>query len=495
MGQISTYQELIAAIDRDGVAATVRAHRKPPLHTRILRELYELYPDRPEYIIFLAEYPLIPSDLADTIASAIPPEQVEVAQGLAANPRSSQITLNRLCAHPSPSVRRALAANPNLTPKECQKLVEDENPFVRATVASNPKLPDPLQFLLSADHDSAVRISLAGRRNLDLDVALHLSHDSDHSVRAAVIHNWTADPELLHYWAESNDACSQELLLSRPERPETQLLEILALAPDGKIRRDAAKTCGLPPRQMLALAESDSPLDRVFLAAEPNIPKAIQRILAQDSSIKVRRRLAANPEIDPGIALHIAASEEVPACKALAQNPSILQGCITQLCLHPDDAVALIVAYRDDLSTEHLDLLFNTRTNSTVAEHLAYRDIGPTIIKDQCAEALAKSPAPSHRSFAAQNAHLSTASLDNLSKDLYTPTRLSVARNPNTPPPTLKALTLDHEREVLLAAEDQLASALAAQPRKHQAQEFETTSTEANRRQPLLKKISDFFKD
>ena len=65
MGQISTYQELIEAIDRDGVAQTVRANRKPPLHTRILRELYELYPDRPEYVVFLAEYPLIPSDLAE----------------------------------------------------------------------------------------------------------------------------------------------------------------------------------------------------------------------------------------------------------------------------------------------------------------------------------------------------------------------------------------------------------------------------------------------
>ena len=68
MVQINTSDDLVAQIDELGVAGTVKAHRKPPLPTRILRDLYELYHDQDTYLEFLAHYPLIPSDLADLIA-------------------------------------------------------------------------------------------------------------------------------------------------------------------------------------------------------------------------------------------------------------------------------------------------------------------------------------------------------------------------------------------------------------------------------------------
>ena len=48
MGQINSYQDLVQAIDEHGIEATVKAYRKPPLHTRILRELYDLYLDQPQ---------------------------------------------------------------------------------------------------------------------------------------------------------------------------------------------------------------------------------------------------------------------------------------------------------------------------------------------------------------------------------------------------------------------------------------------------------------
>jgi hypothetical protein len=246
---------------------------------------------------------------------------------------------------------------------------------------------------------------------------------------------------------------------------------------------------------MLSLAESDSPLDRIFLAAEPNVPTAIQRILAQDSSIKVRRRLAANPCIDPGIATHIAASEELAGCKALAQNPSIPATCIEQLCTHPDDQVALLVAYRDDLTSKHLDLLLNGRNSTTVAEHLAYQNIGYDQTGEICAETLARSPAPSHRNFAARSARLSPATLARLSNDLHTPTRLSVANAPGTAMNTLRALTLDPNREVLMAAEDRLARTVAPPRPQSAARAPDTPLTETKDRKPLLRKLSKFFKD
>ena len=40
MGQIETCDDLIEQIEALGIEETVKAYRKPPLHTRILRDLY-----------------------------------------------------------------------------------------------------------------------------------------------------------------------------------------------------------------------------------------------------------------------------------------------------------------------------------------------------------------------------------------------------------------------------------------------------------------------
>ena len=88
MGQIDTCDDLIEQIEALGIEGTVKAYRKPPLHTRILRDLYELYIDVPKYVEFLAHYPLIPSDLAERIAQETDPEHTGIAHGLAGNPRS-----------------------------------------------------------------------------------------------------------------------------------------------------------------------------------------------------------------------------------------------------------------------------------------------------------------------------------------------------------------------------------------------------------------------
>lgn len=490
MGQISTYQDLVDAIEQDGVEQTVRANRKPPLHTRILRELYELYPDRPEYVAFLAEYPLIPSDLAETIASTIPEDYVDIARGLAANPRSSQITLNRLCEHADPRVRLALAANPNLTPKECQTLVEDENEFVRATLATNPSLPTPLQFILSADEQTSVRLALVGRKNLDADIAVHLSRDPDSSVCAAVIQTWSQDPEILHYWAETGDARIQQALLKRTKELEPALLDTLALSSFGNVRRTAVQLAGMKEAHLLSLAESDSPLDRIFLAEYTRIPSALQRILAQDTSVKVRRRLAANANLDEGIALHIAASDDLSSCKALAQNPSISAECVSQLCTHSEDQVALLVSYREDLNAEHLDLLLNAREISTVAEHLAYREIGYDSQGRDCADALAHSAAPSIRNFAAKGRELSPEILSGLSSDAYQPTRLAVAKHASTPSAALKELTYDDDRDIVFAAEDTLTKQDVSWLNTRTASDDAEDS-----RAPIVRKYTHLFED
>ncbi|MGB0415529.1 MAG: hypothetical protein ACPGKS_01635 [Coraliomargarita sp.] len=495
MGEISTYQDLVEAIDRDGVEVSVRTNRKPPLHTRILRELYDLYLDQPRYVEFLAHYPLIPSDLAERIAQEAEPEWTEIAVGLAQNPRSSQPTLNRYCEHPSSAVRLALAANPNLTPKECQALAKDQHPFVRAKLATNPALPNPLQFILADDPEPSVRSAVATRKNLDLDVATHLSCDSDITVRAAAIHNWAQDPELLHLWAESDERQNQALLMQRTQPLEPALLETLRLSPHNSIRQQALENAAIEGPQMLWLAESDNPDDRIFLAEQVDLPSSIQRILARDSSLKVRRRLAGNTCIDASIALHIAASDDISTCKALAKNSAIQEECIAQLCTHPDDTVALFVAYRDDLTEQHRDLLLNHRLSPITAEHLAYQGIGYRKLGNDTAEALARSEAPSLRAFAAQSAALDPGTLKMLTADHASCVRLSVAGNASVSEQLVRGLQHDSDREVVFAAEENIAR------RVRKAQEFERDEEDGVEDEfedegtppPFLKKITNFF--
>ncbi len=496
MGQINTYQDLVDAIDAHGIEETVKAYRKPPLHTRILRELYDLYLDQPKYVEFLAHYPLIPSDLAERIAEEADEAQVEIACGLASNPRSSQQTLNRLTTHPDTSVRLALAANPNLTPKECQALVVDDNPYIRATLAGNPALPVQQQFILSADENPGVRIALSTRKTLDLDIAVHLSHDNDPMVRAAIINMWSQDPELLHLWAERDDAQQQQLLFRRNKPLEPALLDTLRLSPHSDTRQQALERAGLSGPHMLWLAESDDTEDRIFLAEQSDLPAGIQRILAQDSSPKVRRRLAANAGIDAGIALHIAASDDLPACRALAKNPAIQDECIARLCTHADDNIALLVAYRDDLNDDHRDLLFNHRLSPGAAEHLAYQGIGYKRLCTDTAETLARAEAPSLRAFAAHSANLADETFKRLSQDPADQVRHAVANNPATPEQYLQALTTDSNRDILFAAEDNLIRRLRTQEKASEAIDESTPyDDEPEQGRDLLKKIITFFKD
>jgi hypothetical protein len=451
--EINNCEQLVAQIDQLGVAQTVKLHRKPPLPTRILRDLHALYHDQDLYLSFLAHYPLIPSDLADQIASDLDPEKTDIAVGLAGNPRCPQQALHRLAQHPEIAVRHALAANPNLTPKEFQGMVDDASPFVRAQIAQNISLPLPLQFILANDASSAVKITLAGRKNLDLDIAVHLAESDDAAVRAALILNYSLDEELLQLWADNDDIRQQLLLLKRKKAPPRSAIDSLTYSPHSYVRRSALVERELSGPEMLFLAESDDIRDRTFLAEKNSLPASIQRMLAQDPSAKVRKRLAANGTINESIALHIAASSDLGACRVLAKNPAITDTVIAELCVHPEDDIAQLIAYRDDLDHSHYDRLINQRSSLVVAQHLAYLEIQYYDCSQPVAEALARHAAPTIRAFVAGSPQLSHASRDRLLSDPSDPVRLALANNPALSPAQLEILDTDSNREVVLAAD------------------------------------------
>jgi hypothetical protein len=457
---IETCQDLVAQIDAIGIAATVKAHRKPPLLTRILRELFDLYHDQDRYLSFLAHYPLIPSDLAEQIASTLDPDKVAIAIGLAGNPRCPQQSLSRLVKHPEAAVRHALAANPNLTPKEFQALTSDENEFVRAALAQNTGLPNPLQFVLADDRSTAVRIALSERKNLDIDVAVHLARSEDTLVSAATILNYTLDEELLQLWADHNQQGQQLLLLKRSKALPGAVRSALRLSPHPFVCRTALRGTELSGAEMLYLAESEDIRDRIFLAEQADLPVSIQRLLAQNTSPQVRRRLAANRSIHESIALHIAAANDPGSARTLAKNPATSDATLRELCLHPDDDIALLIAYRDDLQAEHYELLINHRATLTVAEHIAYQEIGYDNFTEEVAQQLTTHQAPSVRAFAARSARLDDKTRSRLVQDPSPHVRLQLAHNPSLNERQLYILAGDTNRKVIFAAEENSAQRL-----------------------------------
>lgn len=505
---IETCEDLVGQIDAIGVAATVKAHRKPPLLTRILRELHELYHDQDRYLSFLAHYPLIPSDLADQIASTLDPAKVDIAIGLAGNPRCPQQSLSRLIKHPEIAVRHALAANPNLTPKEFQSLASDDNEFVRAALAQNTGLPNPLQFVLADDPSTAVRIALSERKNLDADVAVHLARSDDPLVSAATILNYTLEEELLQLWADHDQQSQQLLLLKRRKALPDAVGTALRLSPHPFVARTALRGTTLSGAEMLYLAESEDTRDRIFLAEQPDLPASIQRLLAKDASPRVRRQLAANGGVHESISLHIAAANDPGSARTLAKNPATSDATLRELCLHPDDEIALLVAYRDDLQSAHYDLLINQRTSLTVAQHLAYQEIDYDDLSEKVARQLAAHPAPSVRAFAAKSPRLDEKSRSTLARDSSPKVRLQLAHNPSLNEQQLRTLTQDADRKVIFAAEENAARRIRQQqptgrvssPAYTAPERLSESSSSAIRPSPsskgaLFNKIANFFND
>jgi len=480
-------------------------HRKPPLLTRILRDLYDLYHDQDRYLSFLAHYPLIPSDLAEQIASKLDPDKVEIAIGLAGNPRCPQQSLQRLAKHSKVAVRHALADNPNLTPKEFQALVQDKNEFVRATLAQNTALPNPLQFVLADDASTTVRIALSERKNIDTDVAVHLANSDDTLVSAATILNYTLDEELLQLWADHDQQVQQLLLLKRSKALPGVVRTALRLSPHSLVSRSALRGTELSGSEMLYLAESEDTRDRIFLAEQPELPASIQRLLAQDASPRVRRRLAANHSIHESIALHIAAANDPSSARTLAKNPATSDATLRELCLHPDEDIALLIAYRDDLQTEHYDLLINQRETITVAEHIAYQEIGYDNFTEEVAQRLATHQAPSVRAFAARSARLDDKTRSRLVQDPSPQVRLQLAHNPNLNERQLRILLEDTDRKVIFAAEENFAQRLRqeqASPERPRQDPLSggrmspsAAASERPRKGALFNKIANFFND
>lgn len=495
---ILSINDLLDALEEHGSEKVIKLTRKRPISSFALRSLYSEYADNEDHLLFLAQYPLLPSELAQSLADDLKPKQVAIATALANNPRSPAQTLGKLASHKNAAVRIAVARNPNVSPKECQGLAQDEAAFVRAAIAQNPSLPTYLQFILATDDEPAVKIALADRENLDGDVAHKISCDSSALVKAALLQNKALDPELFQMWADSDDEVLQALLLRQGDKHPASVRNSLRYSPHTSVRFPALDSTPLSLSEMLWLAESDTIEDRVYLAQKPDLPASIQRILAQDTSEKARRYLAASANLQQDIAERIATSHDLQACITLAKNPNASAELISELCLHPNPQVATLVAYREDLNDHHWDLLINQRSDNTVAEHIAFQAIDYPNIEDAVADRFATSPNPSLRAFAGASPSLSPNSLATLSHDICEKVRETVASNPNLPEPQLRELCYDANQDIANAAEKTIALRLQNVDQGESVSTFQ--QPESNRptsgsRKTILKNILSFFKE
>lgn len=459
---MNTVEELIDLIEIKGVAGAIRATRRPPLPTRLLRELYQDFRDREQFLLFVASYPLAPSDLAEQVGVQHGDNE-KVATALAGNPRTPPVALQRLAGSAFDAVRVALASHPNLGPREFQSLAASADPAIRAAVASHPNLPIGWQLMLSADTEPKVRACLAARKGIDTDIAVRLSSDEDRTVRSTLLSNPDLHPEIRQMQADLDDPLSQQVLLDVKVDMPDSVWQSLRLAADPLIRQRALQAQPPSGPEILMLAESDDTSDRLFAAGLAALPVAIQRILAGDTSPKVRRRLAAHPQLDESIALQIAASEDSTAAIALAANPNLRPSTIIALCSHSNDAVADILCSRSDLTESHWQILVH-RQNISAAELLAFDRIPFAAIKDWRASELAVSCFPSARAFAAGSRHLPTADFKILLSDRSPQVRRAVASNPAAPAEVLHELAGDNDRELAFAAEDSLRAARKFKP-------------------------------
>lgn len=406
-------KQLLVQIRDEGVAATVQAYRRDLLSSRTLIELFENEPDR-EARLFLASYPTVPSALIEWMLET--EEDNEVLCALAQNPRTAQPLLIRMIEHATPAVQLAMASNKQLGPRECDLLIESESWAVRASLAENPVLSSHQQAVLATDPEPAVRLALASNKRLDPDVAIKLSEDPSAIVRTHLITKINLDDAILQIWADSDHLEKQQLLLERTKRSE-RIDESLSLSTHAQIRMAALQAREPSPVELMGLAESDALEERLFVAGLENLPISMQRLLAQDPHPKVRATLVSNPHIAEGVALHIISAGDPDTCEKLAENPALTPAVITELCHHDVLEVLLRVAYRDDLTEEHLDILVNKRQNLQVIKHLAMQK---TIFHDTeaaLAEQLAISRQPSLRAFAAYSKRLPQTRLLSLTRD------------------------------------------------------------------------------
>ena len=453
-----TPETLLTRIREDGVRRTAQALRKPPLPSTLLQALADLpSADAPEALAFVAAYPLSPSHLLEALAARNPAP--EVLAHLATNPRTPPHLLVEFAAHPDASVRAQAALHPQLPARELLALVDDPDASVRRALATNSALRLPQQALLATDTDPSVRVALAAQSTLAGPAALVLAIDDSALVRLHAVASAPADDEILCGWSASDEEDVQLALLRRRNLPlaaERLLLQSAHVS----VRQAVRERVKPDDVDLLNLATGGEIEERAWVAARPTLPRALQRLLAQDAEPSVRAALAANPRLDPAITAYFIDLADEPACVALAGNPAVSDNALQGVAAtrHPEVLAAL--AYRENLDPALAGLLVTRST--PFRRHWAAQDRPLTGLDAETARTLITDPLPAIRALAVRGHAWRRADLYDLVRDPIARVRLAVVQHPHAPDELLADALSDPAPEVAAAARAAQTARLAA---------------------------------
>lgn len=496
-----TAQELLDIILDLGIPRICKTYRRPPLPSRLLRELYAIA-DPPEARRFIAAYPLSPSDLLEVLSlECNDPEALAAA---ALNPRTPSHLLSRLAESPVPEVRQQAALNPQLAPRDMRLLARDIDYSVRVAAASNPSLKPPVMAELAEDGEPAVRTMLAAHPSLLPEVRFTLNTDLSPIVRSELVAH-CEDEEALLFWADSDLEDFQSALLERKELPEAVGRSLLH-SPHAGIRATARERFAPEPAERLAIARKGTREERLWLSEQPELPPALQRVLSQDEDPEVRVRLAAHPAIHRDIAAHFITMHDEACCEALAGNPATPPDLLLALARSGIPAIPPLLGYRKDLSATVLAYFLAEAPSDAFLRHLAMSGQRPKDLPRAVLTPFAEHPLPTVRKLVAAWGELTPEQRATLREDPAASVRQALCTNPDTTDLELEEMLDDDEPAVAAAARSRWQTnrrahartepppeALAPSPPSFPDEELSTSSDGSSPGSGVLRRLKRIF--
>lgn len=423
-----TTDELLTVLKADGVSNACKRFKKPPIPSKLLRELYEGQATELG-LLFLATYPLAPSDLLEQMGQDVDQLPVNVASAVATNPRTPPHTLSVLAEHEAVEVKAAAAGNPRLPQRDIQSLLETDNLDIWKLLATNTALKPREQSILATKGDAATRLALAANPRLNSDLALALTGDPSLAVRCTVVATAIADENLLQFWA---DCDREEIQLALMERKDltAEAWSSLKLSSVPNVRRLAIAASPPDSEELLFLSKSEEAEDRVWIASRDDVQPGMQHQLAQDDDPSVRSALARNPAIWPEVSEFFITSEDMVGCLALLDNPELPVVLFPELGWLGDPTITAALAGHKKAPDEVLQYLVNDRRSIPAILHMAFNRRSAPWLKANLSNALADHPVPSLRAIAASSEHIEPRKLYQLLEDPATSVRTAADSNP-----------------------------------------------------------------
>ncbi len=487
--------ELLDEINIDGFDVVVKRHKRNPISSGVLYEFFEDNKLSENSMLFLANYANTPSRILVEMVQSITFE--EVLKSIALHPRTPQESLVLLAQNPSVEVKRYLASSKQITPKTVDGLLESNDFLIDCILAENPELYPRLQVDLANRDNSTMRVALLQRKNLNHEALEICMKASDHWTAIALAFSKNIDEDIILEIADL-DILSQQALLVQRDDLSDKVLESLTFSKHKEIAQVAISKKELDSDEFLGWVENDNSEIRKIIATKDNIPKFIETILAKDIDADVLEKLAQNENINERTAMYLIQNDTSNSklAIALATNKTISENIIKALALLENKVVSKLLALRDDLKEEHLDIMINKNYSAEVIFQLAlnnyfYNKIHPMICKYMISH-----KSPTIRAFAAHSTYLTNDFIAVLFADCADIVRKTLAEN-ITNIKYLENLTSDNNEEIAQIANtryQKLKKDLETEEKRKELQKVQSKPEPKKEKKTIINKIFRSFK-